>query len=112
MTTTNSALTFWERNDEVVNLTITRNSAVFDLTGAVVEVYIKTSADQTDQDGALLSTDTAGVTVTDAPNGAAVLEVPAAQNVTPGQRVFRVDVIDSAGKRKTAGTGTITTVNT
>lgn len=113
MTTTNNNVTFWERNDEEVTLTITRGGSVWDLTGATVEVYIKASVDTPDAEGLLLSSTVPGeVDVTDAANGVAKLSVTSANNAAPGSRVWKVDVVDSNSKRKTAGTGSITTTNT
>lgn len=113
MTTENNDVTFWERNDEEMTLTITRGGSVWDLTGATVEVYIKPTADTPDDEALLLTSDVVGeITITDAPNGVAKVNVSSANNASPGSRFWKADVVDSGGKRKTAGTGSINTKNT
>lgn len=125
MTTTDNNATFWERNDETLFLNLTRKTVSaqgvtttepLDLTGAILEVYIKPDV-QTEDDAisvVLLSTEgpEPDVLITEATAGRAEATVHSEHNLVPGTRVWRVDVVDANGNRKTSGTGTITTINT
>ncbi len=106
------ALALNENNDEEVNLVITTNvptpGTALNVTGLVVEAFLKVSAATSDVDGSTWkgSTATGEVTVTDGPGGAVAIAIPAAA-ISTGKAWWRCDVI-SAGKRKTAIYGAVT----
>lgn len=106
-----------ENNDEKVNFALTTNvptaGTVLNLTGCVVEVYLKAGKGASDTDPAAWkgSTATTGVTVTDATNGLCYAQIPAAK-VTTTQTWLRVDVLDAGGLRKTACYGPVTVNDT
>lgn len=109
---TNSPITLNENNDEDVIVTITTNQptagTIENLTGMTVEVYLKLSAATSDTDVSTWkgSSATTGVTMTDPTNGIVTLNLPALA-VQTIVKWYRVDVISSGGKRKTAVYGTV-----
>jgi hypothetical protein len=110
MTTSRLALTLREINDETVFLTLTKEGAPFDLTGATVEMVIKKNVVTPDDDPTsfLLSTETGEITITDPAAGLATVEISSATVTAIAVKnwAFRVDVL-IGGKRKTAGYGTL-----
>lgn len=112
----NSApITLNENNDEDILVAVTTNQPVagtkLDLTGVTVEAFLKTSAATADDDPTTWQGTTDGespaIVVTDAVNGALTVSVPASA-VTTAKHWWRVDVIDSDSKRKTAVFGAVT----
>lgn len=105
-------VTLYESNDETMDIVVYEEPefdgqplVVQDLTGATIEVYVKPTKETDDDDpgNLLLSTQTSGIVVTDAENGAATVTFP--DNITPGTHWWKVDVILN-GQRKTACSGT------
>lgn len=100
-----------EANDETIKVTITTNvpsaGTPLDLTGKVVEAFLKTGAATADGDATTWkgSTATAEITVTDAAGGKASISVPAAA-VTTAKKWWRCDVL-TGGLRKTAAYGDV-----
>jgi hypothetical protein len=103
-----------ERNDETVNLVLLQPDGVtpYNLTGAVVNFWIKPSAmsQDTDIDVIQLSTSTSGVVVTNATGGLATVNIPLVDLHTPTGRFYRVDVI-AGGQTKTAIYGQLQVTN-
>lgn len=103
-----------ERNDETVNLTLFMPDGVtpYNLTGAVVNFWIKPSAmsADTDVDVIQLSTTTSGVVVTNATGGLATVTIPLVDMHTPVARFYRVDVV-AGGQTKTAIYGLLQITN-
>lgn len=106
-------LTLYEANPEKASITVIQedNNAPQNLTGAVIEVYIKPTAATADADGSVvkLSTVTGEVVVTSIPNGTATITFP--DTLSAGTKWYRADVIIT-GQRKTCVFGSITIVNT
>jgi hypothetical protein len=100
-----------EGNPETVRETITDEDTglPLDLTGKVVNFYIKPGADTADTDPAVtkLSTSTGEVTVTDAAGGVCRVAVPAQQ---AGTLWRRLDVV-TTGQPKTAVYGPLYVLN-
>lgn len=100
-----------EGNDENVLVAVTTNRPTdgtpLDLTGAVVECFLKPSAATADADGSVWkgSTATGEITVTDAPAGEVEIEIPGTA-VQQAKGFMRVDVI-ADGKRKTGPYGPV-----
>lgn len=106
-------LALHENNDETVFLSITGlDGNPFDLTSAVVDVFIKNGKDYSDTDVSTihLSTSSGEVVVTDSVNGLATATVAATNLPSPAIKFWRVDVL-SSGKRRTACYGTLTVVD-
>lgn len=98
-----------ERNDPDVALTLTRNDLPLDLTGATVHVFFKSSEDQEDNDpGNFEMVSPTNITIDNAAAGECTVHVPAANLPAKATRIWRVDVVDSGGKRHTCITGTLT----
>lgn len=71
------------------------NGAVYDLTGATVEVVVKPSRHESDATGTTYS-----ATITSPPTlGQATLTIPAADLSTPGVQWYHVDILGSGGSR-------------
>lgn len=113
MPTQITSLQLFEGNDETLKLTVTNESdgSATDLTGKDLEVVIKKSASADDTQGATYSTTGGAITITNAGGGQATCQTDAA-DLTPDKKWLRVDVIDSAGLRKTSAYGQISVVNT
>lgn len=94
-----SNIVLGQNNDEAINLAITSSGAVWDLTGATVEVVIKPTAATLDTDPAAIN---ATVAITDPPNGLATATITAAQLAAAGRWYWHCDVIATDGERKTA----------
>lgn len=106
-------LEVYERNDEVVDLTLTYAGQAYNLTGKTIEMYLKPTSATADTDPSVfkLSTATGEIVITNPGTlGQAVASVPAADLVTAGSRFYRVDIID-AGKRRTALYGPLRVIN-
>lgn len=108
----NVSLTLNENNDEDILVSVTTNQPAvgtkLDLTGVTVEAYLKKSASTSDTDPTTWKgTSASEITITDAVNGALTVSIPAA-SITTAMHWWRVDVIDSDSKRKTAVFGTVT----
>jgi hypothetical protein len=86
-------------NDEDINLEITSAGAVWDLTGATVEVIVKPTAATLDSAPAAIH---AQVTITDPANGLATAAITAVQLAAAGRWYWHCDVIGADGERKTA----------
>jgi hypothetical protein len=104
-----------EGNDEILTVTIGRSGAAYGLTGSTVEMIIKNSVDDAegtypDASVVVLSTATGEITVTDAAAGTVTIAIDAADLATPGNMVYRIDVIDGTGRR-TAIHGDLLVVN-
>jgi hypothetical protein len=111
LTTSNLQLTLRERNDEQVYLAVTKDGAAYDLTGATIELILKSAVSDADSTGTTLSTTTGDIVITNAAGGLATANVSSTVTTTPVKNwTFRLDVI-VAGKRKTAGYGTYTVID-
>lgn len=104
--------TLYEANDEKMDIVVSSedDGVLQDLTGSVIEVFIKTDADTPDNDPTTvkLSTETSGVTITDAVNGEARISFP--NDLLPTTLWWRVDVLLN-GLRKTACYGSLYVTN-
>ncbi|MEU0797173.1 hypothetical protein ABZ342_44525 [Amycolatopsis sp. NPDC005961] len=107
-------ITLNENNDENVNCALTTNNptagTTLDLTGMTLEAFLKPSKSSLDTDGAVwkgTSSPAAGVTVTNAVGGLVTVSFPASA-IDTTKTWWRIDVISSGGKRKTALYGTVT----
>lgn len=106
-------LSLYEGNPEKASITIVQedNNAPQNLTGAVVEAYVKSTRELADTDLSVtkLSTVSGGVVITSAENGTATITFP---NTLPaGTHWWRVDVI-IAGQRKTCAFGSLVVEDT
>ncbi|QUX25671.1 hypothetical protein K1J57_10165 [Nocardiopsis sp. MT53] len=84
----------------------------YDLTDAVLELVIKDTVDQLDTDPAtvILSTTTGEITVVNAAQGLALAMINRGYLATPGDLVWRLDVV-RAGTRRTAIYGPLRVTN-
>ncbi|GIH26066.1 hypothetical protein Aph01nite_43760 [Acrocarpospora phusangensis] len=98
-----------EGNDDTVELAITRNGAAVPLADADIELLLKTTEYQTDDDAVLLSRDGGEITVTDADAGLAEATLDGSL-ITADLTWWRCDVID-AGARHTALYGDLEVTN-
>jgi hypothetical protein len=107
-------LTVFEGNDESVELAITDPdlSAAYDLTGAEIEFFIKATPDVLDADPSvvILSTTSGEIVVDDEAGGLATVTIERGHLSTPGDLVWRVDVV-RPGTRRTAAYGPLRVVN-
>lgn len=112
---TQQALTLYESNDETILVTITTNvpspGTPLDLTGVVVEAFVKVAAATADSDPGVWtgSTATGEVVITDAAAGEVEVNVPGSA-ITTTKGWWRCDTV-AAGKRKTASYGPLTIVD-
>lgn len=108
-------LTLNEANDETILATITTNQpsagTPFDLTGLVVEAFVKVAAATPDTDPGVWkgTTETGEVVITDAVAGKVEINVPGSA-VTSTKGWWRCDTV-AAGKRKTAVYGVLTIID-
>lgn len=102
-------ITLMEHNDETLDVVIKKNGTNLNITGYTIEAYLKTSATTADTDGTTikLSTATGEITITDAPNGAAEVAIPATDLADVTHTFWRLDVLLS-GKRNTVFSGKVT----
>ncbi len=100
-----TGLVFRRGNDIVVTA---RFPEISDGTGMTAEFYNKPNREAEDDDPAVLVYDS-GVDVDPANPGAtlAQFDIPSTDTGTAGARWWRVDCIDTAGKRRTAECGTL-----
>lgn len=107
-------LTVYEANDETLSLALTSpdDGTAYDLTGAGLELVLKTSVDEldSDPDTVIISTDTGGIVIDDATGGLATVTVQRGELQIPGDLVWRLDVVRS-GTRRTAVYGSLHVVN-
>ncbi len=102
-----------EANDETINVTITTNvpaaGTALNLTGKVIEAFLKVAPATADADASSWKGSTAGatpeITITDAVGGKATIAVPAAA-VSTAKKWWRCDVLTGA-LRKTAVYGDV-----
>lgn len=93
-------LTLYQGNTEQVDITVTLDGAVYDLTGATLNAYFKATPGTADDDpGVTLLTTGDGIEVTEAAAGQATITVPAAALATAGHRWYRVDVVAAGATR-------------
>lgn len=107
-------LTVYELNDEQIGLVITEpdTGTAYDLTGADLEMLLKPSADTPDSDPGVVILSTTGgeIVVDDAAQGLATVAIARGDLATPGDLVWRVDVV-RPGTRRTAVYGPLRVVN-
>jgi hypothetical protein len=105
-------ITFNEFNDMTCALTITKNSAAYNLTGIELDMFLKTAAGVPDSDPSVvkLSTTTGEITITNAAGGLATAVVPDADNSGTTIAFYRVDAVDGSGLRNTALFGKVTII--
>lgn len=90
-------LTLTEGNDEAVSITARVDGEVYDLTGKTLEMYIKTDANQDDDDADLLSSGGGEIVATDADGGVAEVSIPG-EMLTTDKTFWRYDVVDSGAR--------------
>lgn len=98
-----------EGNNEDVVLYATVSGVPRNITGRLLEVYIKVDANQSDADADRLASDNGYITVTDGTGGVAELSIPGSV-LTPGKKFWRYDVVDG-NNRKTHIFGTLEVAN-
>ncbi len=111
--TTTQRIVLGQNNDETVQVKVTKHDsipsdAVQDITGAVVDFYIKTTQQTPDTDPSTvhLSTTTGEIVLTNPTQGVAQISIARAHLQTPGNLWYRVDVTLS-GQLKTSGNGSL-----
>lgn len=107
-------LTLYELNDETISLALSEpdDQQPHDLTGADLELIVKSSVDQEDSDPETLVVDTqsGAIVVDDAAAGLATATIQRGELTTPGELVWRLDVVRS-GTRRTAVYGVLRVVD-
>lgn len=98
-----------EGNNESIVLSAAVNGEPRNITGRLLEVYIKVDANQDDADADRLASDNGCITVTDGLGGVAELSVPGSV-LTPDKTFWRYDVIDG-NTRKTHVYGPLEVAN-
>lgn len=108
----NEDLSVFEINNETATAVVYQEGTTTpqSLSGATIELYVKTTASTTDGDSSTvkLSTATGEITITDAANGAISITFPSF--ASPGTRWYRLDTIIT-GKRRTAAYGNFVITN-
>lgn len=109
--TTTQRIVLGQNNDETVQIVVTKHDSipsdgVQDITGAIVDFYIKTTKETPDTDPSTvhLSTTTGEIILTNPTQGVAQVSVARTHLQTPGNLWYRVDVT-SSGQLKTASNG-------
>lgn len=110
MPTANVSLQLYERNDETVDHTVTRDGQPFDLTGKNLEFILKARTQDLDTAGVILTDTDGDITVTDPAGGLATTSISSEHLASPGRKVWRLDVLDGTD-RKTAIYGQVTIVD-
>jgi hypothetical protein len=82
-----------EGNDETVTLRTEMNGGPRNITGRLLEVYIKVDANQDDEDADLLTSDNGDITITDGTGGIAEMTIPGSI-LTTDKQFWRYDVVD------------------
>lgn len=102
-------ITLGEFNDETIDLTITNNSAPFNLSGYGLQALFKTAPGVLDSDPStlILSTGNGAITITSNVNGTATLVIPNSDLQNTNFTFWRVDVTIS-GTQATAMYGSVT----
>lgn len=90
-------LTLTEGNDEAISITARVDGEAYDLTSKTLELYIKTDANQDDEDAELLSSGGGEIVATDAEGGVAEVSIPG-EALTADKTFWRYDVIDSGAR--------------
>jgi hypothetical protein len=109
-------LQLYELNDEEISLAIVEEDTgtVHDLTDASLELFIKPSADTPDSDPSVVILSSVGpgapIDITDPPGGLATAYIDRILLGTPGDLVYRVDVV-RPGARRTCVYGPLRVVN-
>ncbi|MFE3461385.1 hypothetical protein ACFXKD_27895 [Nocardiopsis aegyptia] len=103
-----------EGNDETLSLTVAEEDGggPHDLTGATLELLIKTSEDAADSDPStvLLSSTTSDITINSPAAGTATATIDRTHLQQPGTRFWRLDVV-RPGTRRTAIYGPLSIVD-
>jgi hypothetical protein len=107
-------LTLYEANPERATITVVQedNNLPVDLTGGLIEVFVKPTATTADADGSVvkLST-TAGSVLISSPATAGIAVIIFPSTLSSGTKWWRADVVIS-GQRKTCAFGSLTVENT
>lgn len=115
MARANLKLEFLERNDHVVDMTVTDDTTggPLDLTGLTVEMALKPSVDDPYAEATVLSTETGEIAATDEANGKVSVQISSTAITAKAKKnhTWTLDVVD-ATTRRTAIWGTYTVVNT
>jgi BppU N-terminal domain len=103
------ALTLAENNDETVNVAITSSGSPLNLTGATINMYLKTAAGTPDGGATLLSSagGSPAITITNPSGGLCTVAIPRADLTAETNTFYRIDVVFS-GLQNTAIYGSIT----
>ena len=103
------ALTLAENNDETVNVAITQNGSALSLTGATVNMYLKTAAGTPDGSALVLSSagGSPAITITNSSGGLCSVAIPKADLTAETNTFYRIDVVFS-GLQNTCVYGNIT----
>lgn len=103
------ALTLAENNDETVSVALTQNGTALNLTGATVNMYLKTAAGTPDGSALVLSSGggSPAITITNAAGGLCSVAIPKADLTSETYTFYRIDVVFS-GLQNTAIYGGIT----
>jgi len=104
-----AALTLAENNDETVSVAITQNGSPLNLTGATVNMYLKTAAGTADGSALLLSSagGSPAITITSPTGGLCSVAIPRADLYPETYTFYRIDVVFS-GLQNTVVYGAIT----
>lgn len=98
-----------ENNYEEVTLTASISGIPRNITGRLLEVYIKIDANQSDDEADRLASDNGFIEIVDGSSGVATLHVPG-DVLTPNKTFWRYDVVDG-NSRKTHISGPLEVVN-
>lgn len=98
-----------EGNNEDVVLYAIVNNEPRNITGRLLEVYIKIDANQDDAESDRLASDNGYINITDGPGGVAELTIPGSI-LTPDKKFWRYDVVDG-NTRKTHLYGPLEVIN-
>jgi hypothetical protein len=108
-------LKLYQGNQEIFTVTVTKDDDGLpqNLTGLVVNVYLKAARETADLDASTvkLSTSTGEIVLTTPLSGLCTVTVPASALATAGRRWWRCDVI-IGGQAKTAAFGPLLVVDT
>lgn len=106
---TKMKLNLREGNDESVVLRAEMNGEPRNITGRLLEVYIKVDANEADATSDRLASDNGYITITDGAGGVAELSIPGSV-LTPDKQFWRYDVVDG-NTRNTHIYGTLEVAN-
>lgn len=89
------SLTLAENNDESVNVAITQNGSALSLSGATVNMYLKTAAGTPDGSALLLSSagGSPAITITNSSGGLCTVAIPRADLTAETSTFYRIDVV-------------------